>query len=95
MFSNNTKQKRKNIQKSSNTNDKVFDKSKSKKNFDKVKPTNSKIVFDDDGNQQKSTKKKNTKRQRFAEFSSHSDEVTSRWYEEVNVCETITSTQSF
>lgn len=77
------KQKRNKFQKSSNADHKVFDKDKPKKSFDKAKPENSKIIFDDDGNQQKPTKKKNANRHRSTESFNQTDDVASRWYEEV------------
>lgn len=84
MNQNSVKQKRNKFQKSSNAeHHKVFDKSKTKKTFDKAKPENSKIIFDDEGNQQKATKKKNAKKQRSTESYNQTDDVASRWYEEV------------
>lgn len=77
--------KRIKFQKSSNADHKGFDKSKPKKSFDKVKSENSKIIFDDEGNQQKPIKKKNAKRLRSTESYNQTDDVASRWYEEVRV----------
>lgn len=84
MNQNNVKRKRNNLQKSSNTNNKVLANGKAKNGFSNVKPTNSKIIFDDDGNEQKSIKKKNLKKQRSSFSANQTDDITSRWYEEVS-----------
>lgn len=89
MNQNNVKQKRSKFQKSPNADHKVFDKSKPKKSFDKAKPENSKIIFDDEGNQQKPTKKKNAKRS--TQSFNQTDDVASRWYEEVSTCDFFSS----
>lgn len=81
MIQNNVKRNK--FQKSSTVDHKGFDKNKSKKSFDKTKPENSKIIFDDDGNQQKPIKKKNAKRVHLSESHNQTDDVASRWYEEV------------
>lgn len=81
MIQNNVKRNK--FTKSSNADHKGFDKGKSKKSFDKAKPENSKIIFDDEGNEQKPIKKKNAKRVRSSESYNQTDDVASRWYEEV------------
>lgn len=85
MNKNNAKHKRNNIQKPSDGDTKKVNKSKPKNTFEKVKSQNSKIVFDDEGNQQKPTKKKNTRKSHSFASNNQSDDITSRWYEEVRV----------
>lgn len=91
----NGKQKRNKLKKTSNVDHKVFDKSKPKKISGKIESKNSKIIFDDDGNELKSTKKKNTKKFRSAQSFNQTDDVASRWYDEVSVGNVIILPLSF
>lgn len=84
MNQNNVKRKRKNLQKPSNADPSKLNKNKSKNDFEKVKTQNSKIIFDDEGTE-KVIKKKNAKKSSYNQWNQKpSDDVTSRWYQEVS-----------
>lgn len=85
MNKNNAKHKRNNFQKPSDGDTKKFNKSKPKSTFEKVKSQNSKIIFDDEGNQQKPIKKKNARKSHSFGSNNQTDDIASRWYQEVRL----------